>query len=225
MRTAAARQSNKIGVRSFRFMNAAEPPNFCIKVRKCRSKASHVKPIVNAGEGDTVGEKFGDGNRHRDCYERWKDESRHSAEQAVQSVNIQQREWNHRTGHQATLKKVRPLPRRIDTASEIKLKREKTEKSDSGDETGYSNPKCAPLRFAGICGLLSQQRNNGHEKEAERGYDIKHVHPFPADGTSMPHKFSAPETGDQFRKERPESRKSENWMRPPVRKWFRSPAE
>src|SRR6266478_4627863 len=177
---------------------------------------SHVKPIVNAGKGDAVGERFGDRNRHRDCHERGKDESRHGAKQAVQSVNIEQREWNHRTGHQATLKKVRPLAGRVDTAAEIKLKREKTEKSDGRDETGHRNPEYATLHCAGICGLLSQQRNNGHEKEAERGYDIEHVHSFPTDGMSMPHKFSAPETGDQFRKERPESRKSENWMRPPV---------
>src|ERR1700730_15802350 len=192
---------------------------------KCRFEASHVKPIVNAGKGDAVGEKFGDGNRHRDCHERCKDESRHGAEQAVQSINVEQREWNYRTGHQATLKKVRPLARRVDAASEIKLKREKTEKNDGRDEISHGNPECATLCCAGIGGLLSQKRNNGHKNEAERGYDIEHVHSFPADGTSMPHKFSTPETGDQFRKERPESRKSENWVRPPVRKWFRSPAE
>ena len=86
------------------------------------SALSHVKPIVNAGKGDAVGERFGDRNRCRDCRERWKDESRHGAEQALQSVNIEQREWNHRTGHQATLKKVRSLARRVDTAAEIKLK-------------------------------------------------------------------------------------------------------
>src|ERR1700736_5137914 len=111
-------------------MNAAGPPNFCIKVRKCRSEASHVKPIVTAGKGDAIGEKFGDGNHHRDGHECWKDKSGHGAEQAVQPVNVEQREWNHRTAHQATLKKVRPLTRRVDTAAEIKLKREKTEKND-----------------------------------------------------------------------------------------------
>src|SRR5437016_5727529 len=48
---------------------------------------------------------------------------------ALQSVNMQQREWNHRTGHRATLKKVRPLTRRVDAAAEIKVEaRENREK-------------------------------------------------------------------------------------------------
>ena len=52
-----------------------------------------------------------------------------AATSGVAIVNMQQREWNHRTGHQATRKKVRPLTRRVDAAAEIKVEaRENREK-------------------------------------------------------------------------------------------------